>query len=53
MENAGYLFAAYAIIWIVLFGFVLVLVNRQARLRREIDRLKQLVKDKESPRQPG
>jgi CcmD family protein len=53
MENAGYLFAAYAIIWAVLFGYVLVLVNRQARLRREIERLRQLVKDKESPRPQG
>jgi CcmD family protein len=53
MENAGYLFAAYTIIWAVLFVFVLMLVNRQARLKREIDRLRQLVKDKESPRPPG
>ena len=53
MENAGYLFAAYAIIWAVLFAFVLVLVNRQAKLKREIDRLSQLVKDKETPRRPG
>jgi CcmD family protein len=53
MENAGYLFAAYTIIWAVLFVFVLVLINRQAGLKREIDRLRQLIKDRESPRQSG
>lgn len=41
MENAGYLFAAFAIIWAGVFGFVLSLVNRQRRLRREIESLKE------------
>ncbi len=33
MENAGYLFAAFAIIWVVLFGYILVLSRRQKKLR--------------------
>ena len=46
MENAGYLFAAFTIVWAVVFGYVLVLFNRQRRLRREIDSLKEAVKEK-------
>ncbi len=40
MENGGYLFAAFAVIWAVVFGYVLVLVGRQRKLRREIDSVK-------------
>jgi len=52
MQDAGYIFAVYTIIWIVLLGFVLAMNNRQNRLRREIERLREMVKDKESSRQP-
>ncbi len=48
MENAGYIFAAFAIVWAVVFGYVLVLLNRQRGLRREIDSLKQSYKEKEA-----
>ena len=44
MENAGYLFAAFTIIWVVLFGYVFSLVQRQKKLRREIDLLKEALK---------
>ena len=43
MENAGYLFAAYAIVWVVLFGYIFILSRRQKRLRREIDLLKEVL----------
>ena len=39
MDNLGYLFAAFAVIWAVVFGYVLVLMNRQKKLKREIDKL--------------
>ncbi len=42
MENAGYLFAAFTIIWALVFGYVFLLFNRQRRLRREIDSLKEM-----------
>ena len=48
MENAGYLFAAFSIVWAVVFGYVLLLFNRQRRLRREIDALKETLKEKGS-----
>jgi CcmD family protein len=36
MENAGYIFAAFAVIWAVVFGYVLSLVNKQAKINRQI-----------------
>jgi len=48
MENAGFLFAAFGIGWAVVFGYVLLLINRQQKLRREIDSLKEALKEKES-----
>ncbi len=46
MENAGYLFAAFAVVWAVVFGYVFLLLNRQRRLRQEIDSLKEALKEK-------
>lgn len=40
MKNLTYLVAAYAVIWIVLFGYILNLLKKQKVLSREIDRLK-------------
>ncbi len=47
MENAGYLFAAYTVIWAVVFGYVFYLFSRQRRLRQEIDSLREVLKEKE------
>ena len=44
MENAGYLFAAYSIVWALVFGYILLLLGRQKRLQREIDSLKETLK---------
>ena len=46
MENAGYLIAAFAIVWAVIFGYVLLLLNSQRKLRREIDSLKKAFEKK-------
>ncbi len=46
MENAGYLFAAFTIIWAVVFGYVLFLLNRQREIRRDIDSLKEELKER-------
>lgn len=47
MENAGFLFTAFALAWAGVFGFVLFLINRQGRLQREIDSLKEVLREKE------
>lgn len=46
MENAGYLFAAYSLAWAFVFGYVLLLLNRQRMLQREINSLREVLKDK-------
>jgi CcmD family protein len=40
MENSGYLFAAYTIIWAVVFGYVFFLYYKQRKLSRQMDLLK-------------
>ena len=44
MQNAGYIFAAYTIIWAVLLGYVLVMTARQKKLRRETEALRETLK---------
>ena len=44
MQNAGFLYAAFTIIWALVFGYVLFLVRRQSALRREIELLKESAK---------
>ncbi len=46
MEYFWYLFAAYTIIMVVIFGYVLFMFYQQRRLRREIDSLKEALKEK-------
>ena len=43
MENMSFLFAAYTIIWAVVFGYVFYLYRKQRTLQREIDLLKKSV----------
>ena len=47
MENSGYLLAAFSMAWALVFGYVLLLLNRQRRLRQEINSLKETLKGKE------
>ena len=47
MENSGYLFAAYTIIWALVFGYVFLLYYKQRKLRRQMDLLKDSI-DKQS-----
>jgi CcmD family protein len=41
MENAGYLLAAYTVIWAVVFGYVLMLQRKQRQLQRQVTRLQE------------
>jgi CcmD family protein len=44
MDNFSYLFAAFTVIWVALFVYVFILSQRQNSLKREIDKLKTLIK---------
>jgi CcmD family protein len=46
MDNFGYLFAVFAIVWAVIFVYVLVLINGQKKLHQEIERLGDIIKEK-------
>ena len=41
MENAGYIFAAFAVVWVFVFGYVFSLVRRQANIKKQIDSLRE------------
>jgi CcmD family protein len=43
MDNLSYLFAAFAVIWVGLFAYILILVQKQRQLRRDIDWLKEML----------
>jgi CcmD family protein len=44
MENSAFLFAAYTVIWAIVFGYVFFLVRRQAGLRRRLESIKEELK---------
>ncbi len=41
MENIGYLFAVFAIIWVALFAYVISLIRRQQQLNKDIQLIKE------------
>jgi len=43
MGNMSFLFAAYTIIWAVVFGYVFYLYRKQRKLQREINLLKEIM----------
>jgi CcmD family protein len=51
MENLGYLFAAYSIIFAVIFVYVLFLWRRQTRLESELKTLEGRLAKRQAPQQ--
>ena len=47
MDNLEYLFAAFAVAWVGLFAYILVLIRQQKGIQRDIDWLKQTLKKAE------
>ena len=43
MENLGYLFAAYTVIWIMVFGYIFFMQRKQKKLQQQITLLEQSV----------
>ena len=46
MENLNYLFAAFAIVWAMIFGYVFSLSRKQRQLQREIKSLEEKIGEK-------
>ena len=47
ITNVRFLFFGYSAAWLIMIGFVFLLVQRSRRIDRELTRLKSLVEDKE------
>jgi CcmD family protein len=45
MKNFGFLFAAWMMVWAVFFVYEVSVANRVARLREEVERLKQQLRE--------
>ena len=43
MENAGYLVAAYIIIWVVIFSYIFFMQRKQRKLQHEINLLQKSI----------
>jgi len=46
MDKLFYLFLAYSIIWVLIFGYSLRLGKRHAKLRKELELLKEVINSK-------
>ncbi len=47
MDTFPYLFAAYGVIWVALLVYLLFINNRQKQVQREIDSVRQALKETE------
>jgi CcmD family protein len=47
ITNVHFLFFGYSAAWLIMIGFVFLLVKRSRRIDNELRRLKSLVEDKE------
>jgi CcmD family protein len=46
MDTMNYLFAAYAVIWLILAVYLFSIHSRESKLRADIERVKQLLERK-------
>ena len=45
MDNLSYLFAAYTVIWLLVFAYIFYLSRRQRALQREIEALQRRLEE--------
>lgn len=50
MDNAVYVFAAYAVIWLLSLGYFFSIAQRQESLRKEIEALKGAIQEEKQSR---
>ena len=53
MQYLPYLFATYAIVWLVLFGYLFVVATQMRAVRREVDQLKERLAGSPTPTAVG
>ena len=49
MDNLGYLFAAYTVIWAVVFGYMLFMHRRQRQLQKQVALLRETLEKTGEP----
>ncbi len=47
MPGFGYLAAAYAVVWVVMFVYLMSIVVREKKIERELEALNRIVTDRE------
>jgi CcmD family protein len=52
VRNFTYMFYGFLAVWLVLCAYVVSLATREHRIRRELERLKLMVAEKERPTTP-
>ncbi len=52
-RNFNFLFYGMTAIWLVLMAFVVMLAGRERRLRRELERVRMMLEDKERAERKG
>ena len=52
-ENLPYLFAVYAVTWVIFFIYVFFVSRRQREMEREIHELRQALEPRENPGDPS
>ncbi|MDD2471591.1 MAG: CcmD family protein [Dehalococcoidales bacterium] len=45
MENAGYLLAAFILIWAALLAYTFIIARKQAKMRRDIELLREQLEE--------
>lgn len=46
-RNFTYMFYGFAVVWAILFAYLIFLVLRERRLKDELDRVKRMIEDRE------
>ena len=52
-DNLGYLFAAFVVVWLALFAYLLLLSRRQRDLEREVRALRRALEARQGEGPPG
>ena len=52
-SNLGFLFAGFAVVWAVFFGYVFYMSRRERELRRELDALRRQLTEREQGNNPS
>ena len=46
-RNFLYMFYGFAVAWVVLFAYLVALVTREKKLKREVESLRRMIEDRE------